>query len=55
MFILYTVNIETFLRKQKSGANYDVTIRNNYIKEDDEVSQKPSDSGKDAHIPYFTG
>ena len=58
MFILHIVNVETPLRRQKSWADYDAAIRNTYIKEDDEVSQKcsdedlqkPSDSCKHAYI-----
>ena len=58
MCTLHIVNVETSLRRQKSWADYDAAIRNTYIKEDDEVSQKcsdkdsqkPSDSCKHAHI-----
>ena len=61
MCILH-VNVETTLKRQKSWVDYDATIRNIYVKEDDEVSrkctvedsQKPSDSCKYAYIHIKT-
>ena len=38
------------LKKQKSWVDYDAVIRNTYIKDDNEVSQKPSDSCKCMHM-----
>ena len=62
MCILHIVNVETPLRRQKSWADYNAAIRNTYIKEDDEVSQKfsvedsqkPSDSRKGTQIHTHT-
>ena len=54
MHILCVANLDAPLKKQKSSADYNAAIRNTYIKENDEVSQKPSDSRKCAHTHTHT-
>ena len=54
MHILCAANLDAPLKKQKSWTDYDAVVKNIYVKEDDEVSQKPSDSRKCLHTHTHT-